>query len=509
MAYISVRPDHGARLGHAFSEWNSARIISRRYGFSFLNTGLGIGCSEWDSFLGIMFCHDYTTDSSALSSVSEHIISQMVGPEELQSYATYEYRESKSLVISLDFFLGNNLFEFDQTQLLEEISRCYETARLICPVYTDLDQGFFNVGIHVRKGDVSSDNNRQCNIEYYRRAIAVAAKTAVNQPKELAITLFTDGTLEEIASIVEIAYEHSNSLHLRSRQSPMIDLHSMISSNLLICSKSGFGYLAHLLRPEGITTIAPAGFWHPWRNGVKVVDDEDMPSLPSADLQVLNHMITPSDIELDHSQPISNIDLPLSMRVLPSLLRNSNCPNPAFSEFIVPRMILETADRLMLECGYIGIADRQTFYSSSKARLLRLPTVCTRSNSHFLFVGGYRNSGEDAFGATEISIPSLLVNIRHSDYSCPSEDFFENLLVAILILIFNWKAVTARTLFIPSKFAIELMQVSSIYEKLESHGIEICQVDTPHVFSNSIVVDMVRHESRRFDLPAKIQAHSL
>jgi hypothetical protein len=112
----------------------------------------------------------------------------------------------------------------------------------------------FNIAIHIRRGDVQPDYNggRYTSNEFYLKQMTYLAE--IYADKTILFHIYSEGSEEEFACFKT----HNSVLHLN--EDVKTTFIGLITSDVLVQSKSSFSYVAGLLT-NGIVYHIP--FWHP------------------------------------------------------------------------------------------------------------------------------------------------------------------------------------------------------------------------------------------------------
>ena len=113
----------------------------------------------------------------------------------------------------------------------------------------------FNIALHIRRGDVQSTNSnkeRYTSNEFYLEKMKYLSETYAD--KDIQFHIYSEGSVEEF----ECFQSENTVLHLN--EDVKMTFIGLITSNVLVQSKSSFSYVAGLLT-KGIVYHIP--FWHP------------------------------------------------------------------------------------------------------------------------------------------------------------------------------------------------------------------------------------------------------
>lgn len=113
----------------------------------------------------------------------------------------------------------------------------------------------FTIAIHVRRGDVKSDNpeGRHTENQYYYQVLARLIPYLEKQGLQPKIQLYSQGEITDFGELQEFAIDYSLD------ECPFSTFYQLATADILIMSKSSFSYSAALLS-EGIVFYEP--FWH-------------------------------------------------------------------------------------------------------------------------------------------------------------------------------------------------------------------------------------------------------
>lgn len=133
------------------------------------------------------------------------------------------------------------------------------------PLPFDLSK--LTIALHVRRGDVdvARESGRFLQNDHYARALdAIKLGLPPELRHNLDIALFSEGNASHFRSITSTHQDVQLNLNTDIPQT----LHSLISADILVLSKSSFSYLAGLYNPG---VVIYSDFWHaPLSNWVKV-----------------------------------------------------------------------------------------------------------------------------------------------------------------------------------------------------------------------------------------------
>ena len=120
------------------------------------------------------------------------------------------------------------------------------------PVRTPSD---LSIAVHIRRGDVTLEDHplRYTSNSKIRTAIAGVIKTIKRSGKACQLSIYSEGVEQDFCGILDCPFE----LHLNG--DPLDALQNMISSDILVMSKSSFSYVAALMH-QGSVIYEP--FWH-------------------------------------------------------------------------------------------------------------------------------------------------------------------------------------------------------------------------------------------------------
>lgn len=149
---------------------------------------------------------------------------------------------------------------------MEDIQQKFHTAPARKKDQLILNSEFFNIAIHVRRGDiVIGQENQNANLllrwqgnDYFEKVLHSVVDT-IKTNKPIAIYLFSQGDKSDFPE-----FDKFSNLHFCLDMNAQDSFLHMIKADLLITSKSSFSYKPALLS-KGIK-ICPQNFWHSYPN---------------------------------------------------------------------------------------------------------------------------------------------------------------------------------------------------------------------------------------------------
>ena len=256
--YFAARPNPGAGIGHQMANWIAGYWFAKRFNLNFAH--IPFSSDKWEEFLGF-----YQSERSVVElkdSGYKIVRIQMFDENNLE-----ECERIERIILSYSgkkvvFLAEQDQFYRDQFGVMDEIQEKFYSAPARSKDRFIFDKDCFNIALHVRRGDIMENinkNNNNIGMRYQGNDYFLQAlKTALEYMKDkehLQIYLFSQGKVTDFPEFVGISNLHF-CLDMNAQES---FLH-MVYADALITSKSSFSYKPALLN-RGIK-FCPANFWH-------------------------------------------------------------------------------------------------------------------------------------------------------------------------------------------------------------------------------------------------------
>lgn len=271
--YFTAVPNRGAGIGHQMSNWNSGLWFSKELNLQYAHTTFAQ--PEWEMFLGL-------GESFPKIEELEKEGYRRVRLPFFDEKKTREVCLTKSIIDSY----GNQKVLFvaeqdqrynDQYGIADDLRRCFYRARSRESDVDIFDHSFYNVAVHIRRGDiVIGQTNQDPNLtmrwssnQYYVNVLKNALSKVIKTDKQIHIYLFSQGC--ECDFQIFLQFEN---LHFCLDIEPQQTFLCFINADLLITSKSSFSYKPALISDN--LKICPKDFWHGYPNSDKwILADEN------------------------------------------------------------------------------------------------------------------------------------------------------------------------------------------------------------------------------------------
>lgn len=255
--YLTALPNRGAGIGHQIANWIAGYHFAGFFGLKYAHSPFPN--PDWEAFLG--FGEGEIT--------AQELATRGYRKVRLPLFDEKDEKQVELVKKILHSYKGKVLFQAEQDQFYEEqhgvaekLKSKFYGARSRGADKLIFDRSYFNIAVHVRRGDiVTGQSNGNSNLqqrwqdnEYFENSLSQALGY-LSGDKPAAIYLFSQGKPADFSSF-HIFDNVKLCLDMDARES---FLH-MVNADLLITSKSSFSYKPALLN-KGIK-ICPADFWH-------------------------------------------------------------------------------------------------------------------------------------------------------------------------------------------------------------------------------------------------------
>jgi len=154
----------------------------------------------------------------------------------------------QSLAIDWSHFLNSGLREG------------YDEARQEDPVGCYFDTDFTNIGVHVRRGDISPEKQPERWI-FNEQYVELFRNINNTLNSDCLIHIYSEGDISDFGEISKI-----DNVLFHLNEDPMVTFHHLVSSDILINAKSAFSVLAAYLH-NGIKLCLPfSTYWKDFPN---------------------------------------------------------------------------------------------------------------------------------------------------------------------------------------------------------------------------------------------------
>ncbi len=150
----------------------------------------------------------------------------------------------QSLAIDWSYYLNSTLREG------------YDRARRENPIRCYFDPDFTNIGVHVRRGDISPENQPERWI-YSEQYIELFRNINNAFDSDCLIHVYSEGDKSDFGEIGKI-----DNVLFHLNEDPMVTFHHLISSDILINAKSAFSVVASYLNKNIKLCIPFSIYWN-------------------------------------------------------------------------------------------------------------------------------------------------------------------------------------------------------------------------------------------------------
>lgn len=270
--YYTAIPNPGAGIGHQMANWIAGYWFAREFGLKFAH--IPFSNSKWESFLGFGEAEVSVPDLKKKGYKIVHLplfdelneTEVALNKNIIDSYATQ----------NVVFVAEQDQFYSDQFGVMDDIKKKFYAAAERKKDKLIYLKDFFNIAIHVRRGDiVIGQENKNPNLlmrwqgnDYFEKVLREAVDN-IKTNKPIAIYLFSQGEIKDFPEFNEFS-----NLHFCLDMNAQDSFLHMVKADLLITSKSSFSYKPALLS-NGIK-ICPKDFWHGYPDSDNfILVDED------------------------------------------------------------------------------------------------------------------------------------------------------------------------------------------------------------------------------------------
>lgn len=255
--YLTAVPNRGAGIGHQMDGWMAGVIFAQRWGIAYAYSPFAN--QKWDRFLG--FGEGLTTARELLKKKQYRRVKLPYFDEQNLS----EVDEIEKIVRSyagekIVFYLELDQFCSKRYELIEYLRERFMKASARKEDVTFYESGFFNIAVHVRRGDIVGTDGkvveeyrqRWLSIDYYLEILDTLTELLTNE--DLRIYIFSQGNKEDFKE-----FDKYQNVSYCLDESEQETFGNLVNSDLLVMGKSSFSYDAALIQ-RGIR-IYPNSFW--------------------------------------------------------------------------------------------------------------------------------------------------------------------------------------------------------------------------------------------------------
>ncbi|MBE9599520.1 hypothetical protein [Pedobacter sp. MC2016-24] len=257
--FLAGVPNRSAGIGHQLANWIAGYWFAKLFNLNFAH--VPFQSKKWEYFLGL--------------GQDEVLVDDLINNRDFQTVRLPMFDENnfhsleliRKIIQSYSsrkvvFILEQDQFYKDQYGNIGELKRKFFNAKCRTNENLKYSNNFFNIAIHVRRGDiVIGQQNQSHNLlmrwqdnSYFEKVLnKVVENLRVEKP--IAIYLFSQGEIHDFPE-----FSKFNNIHFCLDMDVQESFLHMVYADLLITSKSSFSYKPALLN-NGIK-ICPERFWH-------------------------------------------------------------------------------------------------------------------------------------------------------------------------------------------------------------------------------------------------------
>jgi len=260
--YYAAIPNPGAGIGHQMANWIAGYWFAREFGLKFAH--IPFSNSKWESFLGFGEAEVSVIDLKKKGYKIVHLplFDELNETEVALNKNIIDSYSAQNVV----FVAEQDQFYSDQFGVMDDIKKKFYAAAERKNDKLIYSKDFFNIAIHVRRGDiVIGQENKNPNLlmrwqgnDYFEKVLREAVDN-IKTNKPIAIYLFSQGEIKDFPEFNEFS-----NLHFCLDMNAQDSFLHMVNADLLITSKSSFSYKPALLS-KGVK-ICPEDFWHGYPN---------------------------------------------------------------------------------------------------------------------------------------------------------------------------------------------------------------------------------------------------
>lgn len=279
--FLTAIPHPTTGIGHAFSEWNTGRIIARICGLQFVHISLPSG---WNKFLAL------EGNNISLKEVLKIPSIRIVRLPEFNYRTTDPCLEIKNIISSYKpkyptlFVLADGQNLYQHHLFLNELKLCYFSSHSPSKILLEMKYGnkrMLTVAVHIRRGDIelmrqkhhSNWKERYLELTFFSDLLEVVRNSL--PAYDMTFNIYSQGNEKDFSSL--LCFKDTNLFVNYDQYETMND---KVFSDILVLSPSGFSFMAGLI--SNSFKIARYPWWH------DIPDDKDwcrVSNKPSQDSQ--------------------------------------------------------------------------------------------------------------------------------------------------------------------------------------------------------------------------------
>lgn len=257
--YFTAIPNPGAGIGHQIANWIAGYWFSKQFELNFAH--IPFSSNKWEHFLG--FGTNEITVAELVKNQGYKKVKLPLFDEKNQEDIALTRKIIKSYADKKVVFIAEqDQFYKDQIGIIEDIQTKFYNAGARKTKQLVYNQDYFNIAIHVRRGDIVQNTKKEnANLTMrwldnsYFETILEQVLNKIKTDKEVHVYLFSQGKKSDLES-----FKQFPNLHLCLDMGAMDSFLHMVYADVLITSKSSFSYKPALLN-KGIK-VCPENFWH-------------------------------------------------------------------------------------------------------------------------------------------------------------------------------------------------------------------------------------------------------
>jgi hypothetical protein len=256
--YYTANPNPGAGIGHQLANWIAGYWFARQFCLKFAHSSFS--SEKWEQFLGFGVDEIKVTEllQKGYKKVRLPLFNEFnLNEVELAKNIIKSYTDQRVI-----FVAEQDQFYQDQFGVIDDLKRKFYSANARKNDQLIYSRDYFNIAIHVRRGDITIGQlNQNPNLlmrwqdnNYFERVLTSIVENLVTD-KPLAIYIFSQGVKEDFQE-----FEKFSNIHFCLEMGAQDSFLHFVYADLLITSKSSFSYKPALLS-NGIK-VCPKNFWH-------------------------------------------------------------------------------------------------------------------------------------------------------------------------------------------------------------------------------------------------------
>ena len=256
--FYTAVPNQGAGIGHQISNWIAGYWFARQFGLQFAH--IPFSNSSWEHLLG--FGEDEQTFEELLAVGYKKVKLPLFDENDSEAFGLQRRIIQSYNGQKVVFVAEQDQFYQNQIGVITDIQRKFYTSKARKKEQLQFRTNYFNIAIHVRRGDiVVGQDNQNYNLKFrwqdntYFEKVLTQVIANCKTSKPIAIYLFSQGSKNDFPE-----FEKFSNLHFCLDWTAQDSFLHMVFADVLITSKSSFSYKPALLS-KGIK-ICPKDFWH-------------------------------------------------------------------------------------------------------------------------------------------------------------------------------------------------------------------------------------------------------